>query len=105
MEMALDVYKRPYDPDRPVICIDESPKQLISEVKSPIRGYTMTQQNTSELFKSLSFEDHPLHVFLYDGNIAFLALQVADVLGIQNVSHGLRESKSLVEGVDLPFSG
>ena len=33
MERVLDVYKRPYDPDRPVICMDETPKQLISEGK------------------------------------------------------------------------
>jgi len=31
MEHVLDIYKRPYDPDHPVICMDESPKQLISE--------------------------------------------------------------------------
>ena len=36
MEMVLDVYKRPYDPERPVECMDESPKQLIAEAKSPI---------------------------------------------------------------------
>jgi transposase len=31
MEHVLDVYKRPYDPDYPVICMDESPKQLIRQ--------------------------------------------------------------------------
>ena len=31
MEMVLDVYKRPYDPKNPVVCMDESPKQLIGE--------------------------------------------------------------------------
>ena len=36
MEMVLDVYKRPYDPKRPVLCMDESPRQLIAEAKSPI---------------------------------------------------------------------
>lgn len=35
MEMVLDVYKRPFDPLHPVIRMDESPKQLISEIKSP----------------------------------------------------------------------
>ena len=30
MEQVLDVYKRLYDPARPVVCMDESPKQLIS---------------------------------------------------------------------------
>lgn len=36
MEMVLDVYKRPFNPRFPVICMDESPKQLISETKVPI---------------------------------------------------------------------
>jgi len=36
MEMVLDVYKRPFDPRFPVICMDESPKQLIAETKIPI---------------------------------------------------------------------
>lgn len=36
MEMVLDVYKRPFDPLYPVVCMDESPKQLIAERKLPI---------------------------------------------------------------------
>lgn len=36
MEMVLDVYKRPFDPMYPVVCMDESPKQLIAETKVPI---------------------------------------------------------------------
>ena len=31
MEDVLDVYKRPYNEANPVVCLDESPKQLISE--------------------------------------------------------------------------
>ena len=36
MEMVLDVYKRPFDLRYPVVCMDESPKQLISETKVPL---------------------------------------------------------------------
>lgn len=36
MERVLDVYRRPYDPRFPVVCMDESPKQLIGETKTPI---------------------------------------------------------------------
>jgi hypothetical protein len=36
MEKVLEVYKRPYDEKRPVVCMDESPKQLIGETKTPI---------------------------------------------------------------------
>jgi len=36
MEMVLDVYKHPLDPLYPVVCMDESPKQLIAETRIPI---------------------------------------------------------------------
>jgi hypothetical protein len=36
MEMVLDVYKRPYNARYPVVCMDESPKQLLAETKTPI---------------------------------------------------------------------
>ena len=35
MEDVLEVYKRPYDPKRPVVCLDETSKQLIGEVARP----------------------------------------------------------------------
>jgi hypothetical protein len=36
MEDVLEVYHRPYDPKFPVVCMDESSKQLIGEVTPPI---------------------------------------------------------------------
>jgi len=36
MEKVLDVYRRPLDPLHPVVCMDESPKQLIGETRCPI---------------------------------------------------------------------
>jgi len=36
MEMVLDIYKRPLDPRYPVVCMDESPKQLIAETRVSI---------------------------------------------------------------------
>ena len=36
MEKVLDVYKQPYDPKNPVVCMDESPKQLIAEIRISI---------------------------------------------------------------------
>lgn len=36
MEDVLEVYKRPYDPARPVVCLDETSKQLIGEVTTPV---------------------------------------------------------------------
>ena len=36
MEDVLEVYQRPYDPQRPVVCFDEQSKQLIRETRQPI---------------------------------------------------------------------
>ena len=36
MEEVLDVYKRPYNENNPVVCMDESPKQLISDARQAI---------------------------------------------------------------------
>jgi hypothetical protein len=36
MESVLDVYKRPCNSDFPVVCMDESPRQLIKETRLPV---------------------------------------------------------------------
>ena len=36
MEDVLDVYKRPYDPRCPQVCLDETSKQLIGETRVPV---------------------------------------------------------------------
>jgi len=36
MEDVLEVYKRPYDPKHPVVCMDEQPTQLIKETRKKI---------------------------------------------------------------------
>jgi hypothetical protein len=36
MEDVLEVYKRPYDSKRPVVCLDETSKQLIGETRTPV---------------------------------------------------------------------
>jgi hypothetical protein len=36
MEQVLDVYKAPYNRDFPVVCMDESPRQLIKETRLPV---------------------------------------------------------------------
>jgi DDE superfamily endonuclease len=36
MEEVLDTYCQPYDPARPVVCMDEQPVQLLKETRTPI---------------------------------------------------------------------
>ena len=38
MEDVLEVYKRAYDSNRPVVCLDETSKQLVGEVQTPVLG-------------------------------------------------------------------
>lgn len=36
MEEVLEIYAKPYDPNNPVVCMDEQPVQLIGETRVPI---------------------------------------------------------------------
>ena len=36
MEEVLETYEKPYDPNHPVVCMDEQPVQLIKESRQPI---------------------------------------------------------------------
>ncbi len=36
MEDVLGVYTRPYDPQRPQVCLDETSRQLLGEVTPPV---------------------------------------------------------------------
>jgi len=36
MERVLDIYRRPYDANFPVVCMDETPRQLIGETRTPV---------------------------------------------------------------------
>ena len=59
MEDVLEVYQRPRDPNRPLVCLDETTKQLIKETRVPIpakRGqparhdYEYERNGTANLF-------------------------------------------------------
>lgn len=38
MEDVLEVYARPYDPKRPVVCLDEKSKELHGQIREPLPG-------------------------------------------------------------------
>lgn len=59
MENVLEVYTRPYDPRRPVVCMDEKSKQLVGEICKPIAprpgavercDYEYVRNGTANLF-------------------------------------------------------
>jgi hypothetical protein len=43
MEDVLDLYAEAPDPQRPVVCFDESPTQLIGEARRPIPAAPRTK--------------------------------------------------------------
>jgi hypothetical protein len=59
MEDVLEVYQRDYDPKRPVVCMDETSKQLVGETRVPVPAvpgrtarvdYEYERQGTANLF-------------------------------------------------------
>jgi hypothetical protein len=36
MEDVLEVYKQPFDPQHPLVCMDEMPKQLLMDIQEPL---------------------------------------------------------------------
>jgi DDE superfamily endonuclease len=59
MEDVLEVYHRPHDPKRPVVCVDETFKQLIGETREPLPAkpgaverydYVYVRNGTANLF-------------------------------------------------------
>lgn len=59
MEDVLFVYEQPYDPARPVICMDETSKQLVGQTRTPIAvspgqpqriDYEYERRGTADLF-------------------------------------------------------
>jgi hypothetical protein len=59
MEDVLEVYQRSHDPEAPVVCLDESSKQLIAETRVPIavkpghparHDYEYERNGTANLF-------------------------------------------------------
>ena len=62
MEDVLEVYHRPYDAQRPLVCFDEGSKQQTREVRTPLPtqvgtiakyDYEYERQGTSNLFMFL----------------------------------------------------
>ena len=79
MEDVLDVYHRPHDPDRPVVCVDETSKQLIAETRVPIPAkpgqpkrcdYEYERNGTANLFMMFAPLEGWRHVKVTDRHTA-----------------------------------
>ena len=89
MEDVLDVYTRPYDPARPVVCLDETSKQLVSETRTPLPAepgqpervdYEYERQGTANLFMAVEPLTGQRHVTVTDRRTAVDFAQVVKAL-------------------------
>ena len=79
MEDVLAVYTRPHDPDRPLVCLDETSKQLIAETRVPIPmkagrparfDYEYERNGTANLFMMFAPLEGWRHVKVTDRHTA-----------------------------------
>jgi hypothetical protein len=79
MEDVLEVYHRPHDPEYPVVCVDETSKQLISETRIPIKvkpgkparhDYEYERNGTANLFMMFAPLEGWRHVEVTDRHTA-----------------------------------
>ena len=79
MEDVLSVYTRPRDPDRPLVCLDETSKQLVAETRSPVAmrpgrparvDYEYTRNGTANLFMMFAPLEGWRHVKVTDRRTA-----------------------------------
>ena len=89
MEEVLEVYTRPYDPTRPVVCLDETSKQLVSETRTPLPAepgqpervdYEYERQGTANLFMAVEPLTGQRHVTVTDRRTAMEFAQVVKAL-------------------------
>ena len=85
MEDILEVYQRPYDPSRPLVCLDETSKQLIAETRVPIAAkpgrpgrhdYEYRRNGTANLFMMFAPLEGWRHVKVTDRHTAVDYAQV-----------------------------
>ena len=100
MEDVLDLYAEPYDPERPVVCFDETSTQLLADITPPIpakpgrpmrQDYEYLRAGTRNLFLTC------------EPRAALRQAQEAPCGGYQAAHHaGLRPSDALAGGRGLP---
>jgi len=85
MEDILEVYQRPYDPHRPLVCLDETSKQLIAETRVLIAAkpgqpgrhdYEYRRNGTANLFMMFAPLEGWRHVKVTDRHTAVDYAQV-----------------------------
>ena len=93
MEDVLEVYQRPHDPQRPLVCLDETSKQLIIDTRAPIpakpgqparHDYEYERNGVANLFMVFAPLEGWRHVKVTDRHTA---IDYAHVLGDLSDTH------------------
>jgi hypothetical protein len=96
MEDVLAVYQRPHDPDRPVVCLDETTKQLIKETRVPVSAkpgqparhdYEYERNCTANLFMLFAPLEGWRHVEVTDRHAALDYAQILKDLSDRHFPH------------------
>ena len=69
MEDVLDLYAEPYDPERPVVCFDETSKQLLAEKRSPIPPKPVRRDSFPTLRVPAQRHPKPVHAVRAPGGL------------------------------------
>lgn len=102
MEDVLEVYQRPHDPDCPVVCVDETSKQLVAETRRPIpakpgqsarHDYEYERNGTANLFMIYAPLEGWRHVAVTDRHTA---IDYAKVLKDLSDTHFPKASKIIL---------
>jgi hypothetical protein len=109
MEEVLDVYTRPHDPDKPLVCLDETSKQLVSETRTPIAmkpgqpqraDYEYERGGTANLFMLFAPLEGFRHIEVTDRRTAIdyakILKDLSDILFTQVAASG-KLPQSVVE--------
>ena len=99
MEDVLEVYHRPHNPEYPVVCLDETSKQLIAETRVPIAAkpgrparydYEYERNGTANLFMLFAPLEGWRHVEVTDRHTAVDYARLLKVLSDEHFPHAAR---------------
>lgn len=97
MEDVLEVYKRPFDPVRPLVCMDECPKQLIGETRQPLMG----KPGRPERFDTEYVRNGTCNLFMFSAPL--LGWRRVDVTERRTMTDWAEQVRHLVD-VDFPWA-
>jgi DDE superfamily endonuclease len=109
MEDVLEVYQRPHDPEYPVVCVDETSKQLVAETRVPVAAkpgqparydYEYKRNGTANLFMIFAPLEGRRHVEVTDRHTAVDYAQI--LKAIADLNFPKAKKIALVTGARTP---